>query len=93
MQLIVDYLVAFTHHRFQAFPIDDLDMAARVMDQTYILQVPRRYGNALPSSAHHICDVLLRHQDLGAIHSIVAHEQPSAETLFQRMQAVADSRL
>jgi hypothetical protein len=50
------------------------------MDQTYVLQVPGRYGNALASSAHHICDVLLRHQDLGAIHSIVTQEQPSAET-------------
>jgi len=63
------------------------------MDQTYVLQVPGCYGNALASSAHHICDILLRHQDLGAVHSIMAQEQPSAEPLFQGMQTVADSRL
>jgi hypothetical protein len=68
-------------------------MAARVIDKTCVLQVPGRNGHALSSSAHHVGDELLRHKDLGAIHSIMAQEQPSAEPLLQRMQSVADSRL
>jgi hypothetical protein len=57
------------------------------------LQAPGRNGHTLPPSAQHVGDKLLRHQDFGAIQSVVAQEQPSAETLFQWMQAVADSRL
>jgi hypothetical protein len=93
IQLVADDLVALTDNPFQAFPIEDLDMAARVMDQTYVLQVSSSYGYAFSSSTYHIGDILLCHQDLGAVHSIMAQEQPSAEALFQGVQTVADSRL
>jgi hypothetical protein len=63
------------------------------MDEACVLQAPGRNGDALPPSAQHVGDKLLRHYNFGAIQSIMAQEQPSAETLFQWMQAVADSRL
>jgi hypothetical protein len=93
IRLIVDDLIAFTDGRFQAISIDDSNMGSGIVDQTGVLQAAGSDSHALSSSAQHVGNELLRHQDFGSIYSVVAQEQPTAETLLQRMQAIADSRL
>jgi hypothetical protein len=93
IQFVVYNLVTLTDHGFQALSIEDRDVASRIVNQTCILQSSSRDCHALPPTAQHVCDKLLRHWDFGAIQSVMIQEQLSAETLLQWMEAVADSRL
>src|SRR5438552_12636856 len=93
IKFVSNYLITFTRRRFQAFPIQDPDLASGVLDQTGILQAAGGYGNALATSSQHVGDKFLSHQQLIGTHSVMAEQQPAAQALFHGMETVTDSRL
>jgi len=68
-------------------------MTPAVLDESEVLQMPGGHSDALTPSTQHVCNELLGHQQFGATNSVLAKEQPSAETLFDRVKAIAHGRL
>jgi hypothetical protein len=83
--------IAFTHARLKSIAIKNADSTAAIVNQTSVLQMSSRYSDALTASAEHISDEFLSHEQFGTIFPIVTQQQPAAEPLFHRMQAVAHS--
>ena len=67
--------------------------ATAVMDHSGVLQVSGGYRNALAASTQHMSDQFLGHQQIRAVFPVVTQRQPATEPLFNRMQAIAHSRL
>lgn len=81
--------IALTDARFQTMAIHNADAATAVMDQSGVLQASCGYGHALAASTEHMSDELLGHQQVRAVFPVVTQQQPAAEPLFNRMQAIA----
>jgi len=65
-------------------------VAADVLDQPGLLQAPGRLGDALAASSQHVGDELLGEKQFRRLHPVVGEQQPTAESLLDRVKAVAD---
>ena len=88
-----DYAVAFAGGLFQAAAIRDRDSASDVFYETCVLKFSRRAGHRYPAGAEHQRDELLRQRQNVAAHSVVGHQQPTGQALFDVMQAIAERGL
>ena len=64
-------------------------MTAMVVNRTSILQMSRGDRDAFAAPTQNMGNELLRHEQLGAVYTVVAHQELAAQALFHGMQAVA----
>src|SRR5690349_16108152 len=93
IKLGFDDLIAFAACRLQSLTVEDRYVAADVTNQTGLLQALGRLGDALAASSQHVGDELLGEQQFLQPHPVVGEQQPAAESLLDRVKAVADSGL
>jgi hypothetical protein len=68
-------------------------VAADVTNQPGLLQAPGRLGDALAASSQRVGDELLGEQQFRRPHPVVCEQQAAAESLLDRVKAVADGGL
>src|SRR5258708_20734072 len=59
VELTLHEPITFACAQFQRLAVEHLDMAAAVMNQAFVVQLARCFGDALAAYAHHIRDQLL----------------------------------
>ena len=91
--LLLDHRVALATAPLKARPVEHGDVSADVLDKARPLQFGCDFGNPLPANAEHVGDEFLGHDELVALQSIQAQEEPSAKLLIYRVMAVAHGRL
>ena len=90
IKLGFDDLITFAACRLQSLTVEDCDVAADVANQPGLLQASGRLGDALAASSQHVGDELLGEQQFHRPHPVVGEQQPAAESLLDRVKAVAD---
>src|SRR5688572_18615411 len=93
VELGFDDLITFAACRLQSLTVEDRDVAADVTNQPGLLQAPGRLGDALAASSQHVGDELLGEQQFHRPYPVVCEQQPAAESLLDRVKAVADGGL
>jgi len=68
--------------RFEARPIQNLRPAAGVRHDARFAQLPQRHAHACPPHSQHVRQEFLRQVHVSAFHSVLAHQQPSRQSLF-----------
>ena len=92
-ELGLDHAVALARRRLQPGAVENGDVAAGVADQARLLEVMRGRGDALTAHPQHVGDELLGHQQLVRGPAVVGQQEPAAEALLDRVQAVAHGGL
>ena len=93
IKLGFDDLITFAACRLQSLTVEDRDVAADVANQPSLLQVTGCLRDTLAAPSQHVGDELLGEQQFRRPHPVVSEQQPAAESLLDRMKAVADSGL
>ena len=91
--LVFDHPVTLADGRFQTAPVEDRDMTAHVRNQSIFLQAPSRMGDAFSAHTQHVGNEFLRHHQFIRLQAVAAQEQPAAELLLHRVEAIADGGL
>jgi len=81
--------VTIACERFERGAIIDRDPAARVSDHTVALQPSGGDRNALATHPEKHRESFMGHSQTGGLHPIGGNEEPTAQALLDRMQAVA----
>jgi hypothetical protein len=63
---------------FEDGPIEDLDVAASIVDSPLIAQPTRSFGHAFPFDAERVGDELVRHGELVARQPVEGQQEPAA---------------
>lgn len=87
---IIEHGIAAAGGGLHAFSVEKLDLSTGAFDQTKVLQSGCGKRNTLTPDAENIRDLLMRYLEASCLLIIVTHQQPSAELLFDAVQAVAD---
>jgi hypothetical protein len=90
---VLDHPIAFTGGLFEAFAVQYLYRTAQVLNHTGVFQSSRRQSDTRTSGAEHLRKEFMGQRQQGGIDSILTHEQPASQTLFDVMQAVAGCEL
>lgn len=89
----VDYRIALAAAAFHSMPIQYLYDTSAVLDEPRFLKLARREGHARPRRAQHDRQKLLSEAHGRAAHAVLRHQDPSAQTLFDRMEMQTRRRL
>src|SRR5437762_7669022 len=90
--LMID-AVAFAGGRLEAVAISDRDLAVMVADQSRALQLASSHGHPCAPHSEHRGEELVRHRHDIQLNAVVRHEQPTSESLLDRVQPIAGRSL
>ena len=90
---VLDHPIAFTSSLFEAFAVHYLYRAAQILNHTGAFQSSRRQSDAGTPGAEHLRKEFMGQRQQGRIDSILTHQQPACQTLFDLMKAVASGEL
>src|SRR5437879_2653038 len=93
IQLLLYHLVALTTGFFQCLTIDNRDMTAVVADQSSPLQNFSGHRHTRTSSPKHLREKLLSQWQNISANTVVAHQKPPRQPLFNSMKPIAGSDL
>ncbi len=91
--LVRDYLIAFTADPFEALAVNDIYRTSCILDIAPILQMPGGDGYALTADAEHICNEIVRHNELIRRQLVMVYKEPTAKLLLDAVEPVADCSL
>src|SRR5687767_10298612 len=77
--------VAFARGTLQRIAIQHRDGTPNVFDEALLLEMSGGYRDAFSADAEHVCDEVVRHDQLVRSKQVVVDEEPPAELLFNRM--------
>lgn len=82
---VLDDLIALTRGIYQSGAILNCHMASRICDESCLLQLTGCNADRTAASAQHCRQQLLRYGNLIRWDSVVAHQQPTCQTLGKLM--------
>jgi len=85
--------VALTRNRLQPGQVDQRNLAARVPDETLLLQMSSDHRHARPRDTQHVRHVLMRQWQHPVPHSIRTQQQPPSHPLLHAVMRIATRRL
>ena len=92
-KLLLHDFVAFTSGPFHGRSVQDDDLSALAFDKSGFLQMVSGGADRGSASSQQIGEQFLREREARGLHSILSRQEPTAETLFQRVKPVTNCRL
>src|SRR5437016_1526391 len=89
----LDYPVALASGIFQTSAIEDGHLAARIPDDTRLLQRAGSQGHARTSRSQHLREEFVCHRQQVRVGAILAHQHPPCQATLNFMQTVAGRQL
>ena len=92
-KFLVDDPIALARSMSEALVILDRHMSTRICDESSLAQHTGCHGDRGSARAQHHGQKFMRYRQMIALHSVVAHQQPPGQTLFEFMYPITRSRL